>query len=686
MHLVFLIAALPFTGAIPQRPPNGFAAPIDNFKVTILADSNRDGKVDITGDTDLAGKETWTEESGAIFLANIIDTDRRCSSQITGACASELPDMFFSALPEKPELDPKLAESQPPLGPEWQPWYDGLSDSNKAAYDAWRTKMGEYGLARDVDRGISQCNDSSDNVLRNPTYLAPLRTVPNPLLSDSATGSIVVANETAALNVRLFYKTGGQWNFIDSNYTFKSQDLKAGLEFGIDARDVRRPGPGGWDGRAVVELRVKDGEKVATDLVMLRVAPVLTQHHGQTAKQLLTATGYGGNAQDRFIEQLKEMSSKAGLRTPLHVFDTAECYGQQEDDKWAQDFFEPGYMSIPGPNGPVSIHIMIRSGQAVRSSGRKIFQDLRSNTVGAVQYLVIGDTLDSLGNLETVPPYTHNSKSYPAGRAVMGSADGKKPGIREFLEAQETQAPMELDTSWLAVQHTDEFIQFLPVDSERGWVMMVADPRSGLEILQKAAKDGHGKQMAVSRPKSPADESKWHVTNTIDGVLNIANFTGFQEDCANNIDKNVDILKQETGITDAEIIRVPSLYQAFPGKNWQYSESSASTNGEDQQLENEIPKSGGEKQRRQMSDGRAVALYPAAINSVVLGNRQILAPNPWGPKIDGHDVLAAAVKAAYDRANYTIYLIDDWFTHHGGVGDVHCGSNVIRELMGVKWW
>ncbi|PQK09932.1 hypothetical protein BB8028_0002g02560 [Beauveria bassiana] len=37
-------------------------ATIDNFKVPILADSNRDGKGDIAGDTDLAGKETWTAE------------------------------------------------------------------------------------------------------------------------------------------------------------------------------------------------------------------------------------------------------------------------------------------------------------------------------------------------------------------------------------------------------------------------------------------------------------------------------------------------------------------------------------------------------------------------------------------------------------------------------------------------
>ncbi|EFY93983.2 protein-arginine deiminase type-4 [Metarhizium robertsii ARSEF 23] len=429
------------------------------------------------------------------------------------------------------------------------------------------------------------------------------------------------------------------------------------------------------------------------------------------------------------------------------MIETSGC--NKQDEIWAQDFFEPGYMSIPGSNGPVSIHIMIRSAQDYRSAGRKVFQDLRSNTVGAVQHLAGGVTTDSTGNLETVPPYKHNKKSYPAGRAVMGSA-GKRPFMMDFLDAQETQAPIELDTSWLAVQHTDEFMQFLPVESERGWVMMVDDPRAGLEILQKAQQDGHGKEMAVSRSKSPTDRAKWRVTNTIDELLNVTNFAGFQESCAGHIEENINIIKRETGITDAEIIRIPSLYQVYKSKVWQYAGNKPRTDEEIQTIFSDIWQSGNGKQRRQVHDlvhaqttrrlgeqqgqqlakdsekdgsvgwhdaleagtppqelknyqpetatarslegrqeqgnGPAVALYPGTINSVVLNNKQILAPNPWGPVIEGQDVLAAAVNAAYQKANYTVLYMDDWFTHHEKVGEVHCGSNAIRELPAVKWW
>ncbi|KAM3496956.1 hypothetical protein MY10362_009675 [Beauveria mimosiformis] len=810
MRFAFLVATLPLTGAVPRGLPGkraetpdpnwdgppynpkddgppykpehdgprseslvtpnqtaGSAPPTTNsFKVTILADSNRDGKVDIAGSTDLAGKETWTAESGALFLANIVDTDRRCSSQITGSCADNLADIFFlgTTLPEQPVLDPKIAESMPLFDFERQNWFDGLSESEKATYNEWKGKSAEYEKAyekvRNVDQHISACHDSSDDILRNSTYLAPLRTTPNPELSDSAIGSITVADKTAASNVRLFQKTAGQWTFISSNYTFKAEDLKAGLELGIDGRDVRRPG--GWDGRVRVEFKVQDGEKVAKNSVELRVAPVLTQHHGQPLKQLLTATGSGGNAQQRFIKELGDISGKAGLQTPVRVIETSRC--NKHNEMWAQDFFEPGYMSIPGSNGPVSIHIMIRSAQDYRSAGRKVFQDLRSNTVGAVQHLAGGFTTDSTGNLETVPPYKNNGKSYPAGRAVMGSA-GKRPFMMDFLDAQETQAPIELDTSWLAVQHTDEFMQFLPVESERGWVMMVNDPLAGLEILQKAQQDGHGSEPAVSRPKSPTDRDEWRVTNTIDELLNVTNFASFQKSCADKIEENVNIIKRETGITNAEIIRMPSLFQVSWNEDWawQYAEDEPkpltnetedkpkpltdeklqsifgeiwpSTNGDQRRqihdtVHSQTTKRAGEQQEQQpakdsekqgsvgwhdileagtppqelknyqpanetarnlegrqaQGSGPAISLYPATINSVVLDNKQILAPNPWGPVIEGRDVLAAGVDAAYKKANYTVLYMDDWFTHHKKVGDVHCGSNAIRELTGVKWW
>ncbi|OAQ62639.1 protein-arginine deiminase type-4 [Pochonia chlamydosporia 170] len=241
---------------------------------------------------------------------------------------------------------------------------------------------------------------------------------------------------------------------------------------------------------------------------------------------------------------------------------------------------------------------------------------------------------------------------------------------------------------------------------------MVDDPRAGLEMLRKAQQAGHGQEMAVSRPKSPTDGPEWRVTNTIDDLLNITNFAGFQESCAKGTEENVNIMKRETGITDAEIIRIPSLYEDYPENSWKYANDKPVAQGKREepiydQARAQKPKGlnaleAGTPPRdlkhqpedaaarslegRQEADRGAVTLYPGAINSVVLGNKQIVAPNPWGPIIEGQDVLATAVNAAYAKAGYTVVYVDDWFTHHATLGEVHCGSNVIRELTDVKWW
>ncbi|PMB70469.1 Protein-arginine deiminase type-4 [Beauveria bassiana] len=692
----------------------------ETFTVSILADTNRDGKIDLMGDTDTVGKETWTDDVGALFLANIVDTDRRCSSQITGTCASELGAIFNATLPpETPVLDPRLPD--PPKNASMKQWLDSLDENQRSLYDDFLLQKEEYKKFNDVDRKIAACNDASDDILRNATYLAPLRTRPIPGLGDWATGTITVTRTLAASKVRVFYKQeiDGQWVFITSNHTFRAQELKAGLELGIDARDVRRPG--GWDGRATVQFRVKDQGREAQDSVALRVAPVLTQHHGQVAKQLLTSQFDNVDGRDPaneyFVKEFRKVSTSLGLQSPVHAFEGCE-------ELWTQDFFEPGYMSMPGPSGPVSLHIMIRSAQNWRVSGRMVFRDLRSNIVGAVQHLANGGSTDSTGNLETIPPYSYNGKSYPAGRTVLGSQT-EEPYMVEFLEAQEIQAPIHLNTSWLLVGHTDEFFQFLPANNTLGWILMADDPLAGLDMLLQAQQTGHGKDKAVSRPRAPHDPQAWHVTTTIDELLDDPDFVTLQNKSADSIADNIEILKRETGLTDADIIRLPGLYQLDVGdqtivpSRWKYAENAENGTSQvssrragvgnkkilsvleagtppshlrqSQQRRRRGSKGAGSPGHRRESgfenkNGPVVALYPGTINSVVVDQKQIIAANPWGPIIDGRDVLRAATDEAYAKTGYTVRYVDDWFTHHVHEGEVHCGSNAIRHLPGDQWW
>ncbi|KAF7557006.1 hypothetical protein G7Z17_g1007 [Cylindrodendrum hubeiense] len=598
------------------------------LKATILADTNRDGKIDIKGTSDVKGKATWTNERGALFLANIGDSNGRCAKSET----------FIK---------------------------------NKDNQDSGETYLDE-------------CNDATDNVQRNPKYLAPLRTLPYEKLGSSAKGSIRVTNATAAAKVRIFVKDGKKWTYVDEKHKFTAKELKRGLELGIDARDVRRPG--GWDGKAVVEFTVTESYTKATDTVALRVAPVLTHHHAQLTERVFTTQDSWNNSQAKFVEDLVENVAKVGIEKPVFIFE-----GQ---DIWTQDFFEPGYTSIPGPSGPITLRIMIRSAQSYRFAGREVFERLRSKYVGAVQHPGSGASIDSMGNLETIPPYTHNGKSYPAGRVIMGQWNGDHPLMFSFLTAQESQAPLALDTEWLGVGHVDEFLQFLPADNKRGWVLLADDPRAGLQLLKKASAGGHGGTKALSRSRLPSEDASLCLPEqTIDEVLKLDRFAALNEMAATRIENNLKLLKKETGLTDKEIFRVPALFYLINGDGG-WTCNSTTSSAEERDISGgpvskvksilEAAQPPGVARRQTFAD-QLVAFYPGAINSVVLTDSLVLAPNPWGPIINGVDIFAKAISAVYAQVNFNVTYQDDWFSHHTLQGEIHCGSNTWRNVD-KKWW
>lgn len=596
----------------------GLSATSHALTATILADTNRDGCIDITGDLDVEGKDIWTEDRGALFLPNIADTNRRCSKLITNSTADE-----------------------------------------------------------DIDK----CHDSSDNVLRNHKYLAPLRTTPNPYLTTSATGVITVSGNYTKEKVRIFHNTGKKWEYVDEKYVFKAAHLQAGLELGIDARDVRRPNE--WDGRVTVNFNLTDNGKSACDQVALRVAPILIHHHLQEPDEVFTSFNTAPEM-IQFASFVEKYTAKAGIKKPARKIN--------DTDVWAQDYFEPGYASIPGPDGPKVLRVHIRSSQMHRAVGRKVFSELRSDVVGAVQHPENGTTTDSTGNLETIPPHSCNGKNYPAGRAVMGRHDNLKPHMVDFLEAQEVQHPIELDHDWLLIGHTDEYMQFLPANNSRGWVMTLDDPIAGLDLLKKAKADGHGKVQAMSRPHMDYDPQNCLPANDIDSVLGIPDFEKVNKYCADRITHNLDIIKRETGISDKDIIRIPGLYYVYEsGLDCNRTKPAASTVARRMntmaRLPNIVEAANGKNGlvARQTSNPQFASFYPATINGLVFANRKYLAPNPWGPIINGKDIIATAVSEAYAKANFHVTYMDDWFDHHKGGGESHCGTNIARDAS-QKWW
>ncbi|KAK7408884.1 hypothetical protein QQX98_008945 [Neonectria punicea] len=118
--------------------------------------------------------------------------------------------------------------------------------------------------------------------------------------------------------------------------------------------------------------------------------------------------------------------------------------------------------------------------------------------------------------------------------------------------------------------------------------------------------------------------------------------------CAKRIDANIAILKKEVGITNKDIFRIPTPFEA--------------------------------------SNFPVGAYFLGVVNNLVLnGHKTCVAPNPWGPVINGVDVLAKTIKAQYAKFGIDMKFVDDWNTHHNSGGEVHCGSNSARN-MSARWW
>jgi protein-arginine deiminase len=352
---------------------------------------------------------------------------------------------------------------------------------------------------------------------------------------------------------------------------------------------------------------------------------------------------------------------------------------RNDHDPWAQDFVEPSYVSMPGPVGPVSLRVHIRSSQDSRASGSQVFTSLRDNGIGAVHRSGgVSDEINSMLNLECTPPFTHNGVTWPAGRIIMGRHGPYEPQIIPYLRAQEVQDPILLDAAWLWVGHVDEFVQFLPVESQRRWDVVVAGPEAGLRILQDAQQAGHGHAPMYSRktdiPNNVVTEenciettlkclSKPAPEKTIGEYLADTTVVKTNIEASKRIAGNIDILKSHTGITDDEVHRLPMLFN-----NLNRDERSF--------IGPRVPD----------ENLAVVAACPGIINGVILsGFITYLAPNPWGPLIEGQDVMAEVMKKFYEELGWKVKFLDNWNSHHSWGAEVHCATNTRGE-MNRRWW
>jgi protein-arginine deiminase len=397
-----------------------------------------------------------------------------------------------------------------------------------------------------------------------------------------------------------------------------------------------------FDGLVEINLNlVKDGETIYSDRVIFRVAPwMMTPNTLSPITVFVSRLSKGFN--EEFIEELRKVVSKANVQLdPVP-------YEYHKDDPWMRDEMEIGYTQAPGK----FIHVVLDSPR-----DRGLDHLTKRQLIGSDFGYVIRKSrhsatkLDSFGNLEVSPPVTVNGVNYPFGRLIFG---GTRPEIvqqprrklkvlRDFLFAQKIQAPFEIFSDWLSVGHIDEFMNFVPAPNPLGFKLLLVSPNKCYELLKGLQNEGHsqvllrqGKQLY----KKPADIS-------VADILDDQNLAHHNQRFQEYINWNREVLKQELGLGEEDIIDLPALFDD--------------------------------------KDGRAESFFPNMVNMLVL-NQHLAIPKPFGPLIYNQCQFEAYVKGVLEALGLVCHFIDDWDPYFRDGGEIHCGTNSSRQPPTQKWW
>ncbi|GAB79317.1 protein-arginine deiminase [Austwickia chelonae] len=542
---------------------------------------------------------------------------------------------------------------------------------------------------------VSICHDGADNVVNGAEDAKDLTLVTLPAIKDvdgKATATLSVPDKAKG-KVRVFVKEGDKWSAgLTLPAKLTSAQLKAGVTFGVEATDVIRDAKV-FDGKFSLDLKVDEGGKSSKASLELQVAK-LTPFSTQKVEQVVTLSSSDSSDKDRVWprEEMKQSGSKVPLKTRTV---------NAGIDTWNQDHFEGMYASMTQGGQQQNIRVLALAHYNI--AGKNEWYGFRGKDVGVIALTGSnGDTsLEGMGNVEGIGAYTKDGKKHPAGRLIMGHTEKHNHGQmsqvqRSFFESNAAQKPIYLDTSFLTVGHVDEFIQVIPAKNERGWMFAVAHPKAGVELLKKVDGAGKGDQTLITVSGEHRDKPK--SSAKVKDALKDADFLKANEIGQQRIDANVEILKKELGFNDSDFMKLPIVMKrADKEAELDRSKSKGTVEGPKSDAEpfkdegpggDDLDGRGGKGKPGSGRDksGQAVLgtrnldfAMPDAVNALNLGDGRILVPQQFGPKLDGKDVFAEAVKAEHAKHGGKVTFVDTLHLHTAG-GEIHCGTNVFRKI------
>nr|AAH53724.1 Peptidyl arginine deiminase, type VI [Mus musculus] len=395
------------------------------------------------------------------------------------------------------------------------------------------------------------------------------------------------------------------------------------------------------------------------DTVMFRVAPYIFMPSTQMPLEVYLCRELQLQG---FVDSVTKLSEKSKVQV-VKVYEDPN-----RQSKWLQD--EMAFCYTQAPHKTVSLIL-----DTPRVSKLEDFPMKYTLTPGS-GYLIRQTedhrvaSLDSIGNLMVSPPVKAQGKDYPLGRVLIGgsfypSSEGRdmNKGLREFVYAQQVQAPVELFSDWLMTGHMDQFMCFVPTNDknndQKDFRLLLASPSACFELFEQKQKEGYGNVTLFEDIGAEQLLSNGRESKTISQILADKSFreqNTYVEKC---ISLNRTLLKTELGLEDKDIILIPQLFCL-------------------EQLTN-VPSN------QQSTKLFARPYFPDMLQIIVLG-KNLGIPKPFGPKINGTCCLEEKVCGLLEPLGLKCTFIDDFDCYLANIGDV-CASAIINRVpFAFKWW
>ncbi len=402
----------------------------------------------------------------------------------------------------------------------------------------------------------------------------------------------------------------------------------------------------GFLNSARLRLELREGDEVVeVDEIFLTSSPLILSHHLQQTEQVwVLDSDSGPNYNNQEMIGVYE-DVLGDMFTPID----GPTYG---GDPWVQDEFQFGWTLAPGLRNDIVVDSIRDRALDSYPEDELVKPDWAVMTWGDTSYV---NSLDSFGNLEVSPPLTVDGVHYPFGRIYYGGDEALHPDreLTDFLASQQIQDPFQVDTTWLCVSHIDEVSSFVPdASAPRGFRFVWADTGAAWQLLESMDGNLGLARYALAFPGG-------HNLDNVDAFLDSEAIRLLNDEIQEDyLDPLLELMTEELGLSDEEILLMPSLFDEPMG-----------------------------------CGGYVAALIPGMANLFVTNRgdqTDIFLADPFMRDTmhssvgQDEDPFIAYVKELMP-AEIDFHFVDNWSIYHMGLGEVHCGSNSTRTPS-ANWW